>query len=184
MKPAKQDLKKENITVEDLKTWTPEDEQIKQAKTMAVMVLSQNSFEELEGYFNYLNNGMKFGYNTEFDARKDIVKDNYANKKERFYGNNEVEGPDAEHGTHVAGIIAAERSNNAKMLGVADNVKIMTLRTVPNGDERDKDIANSIIYAVDNGARVINMSFGKEYSPEKDIVDKAVKYAEKKKVLQ
>ncbi len=87
------------------------------------------------------------------------------------------------HGTHVAGIIGANRKNNIGVKGVADNVKIMTIRCVPNGDERDKDVANAIKYAVDNGAQVINMSFGKPYSPEKKWVDEAVKYAEDKGVL-
>jgi cell wall-associated protease len=103
--------------------------------------------------------------------------------KEKYYGNNDVTGPDATHGTHVAGIIAADRKNELGIKGIADNVKIMSVRAVPNGDERDKDIANAIYYAVDNGANIINMSFGKSFSPEKDIVDKAVRYAEKKGVL-
>jgi len=87
------------------------------------------------------------------------------------------------HGTHVSGIIAAARKNGKGMDGVADNVKIMSLRAVPDGDEHDKDIALAIRYAADNGARVINMSFGKSFSPEKKWVDDAVKYAESKGVL-
>jgi cell wall-associated protease len=83
----------------------------------------------------------------------------------------------------VAGIVAADRKNAIGIKGIADNVKIMPVRAVPNGDERDKDIANAILYAVDNGAQVINMSFGKSFSPEKVAVDKAVKYAEQKGVL-
>src|SRR5690606_15749100 len=67
--------------------------------------------------------------------------------------------------------------------GIADNVRIMSVRAVPNGDERDKDVANAIIYAVDNGAHIINMSFGKSFSPQKEAVDKAIKYAESKGVL-
>ena len=94
-----------------------------------------------------------------------------------------MKGPDPEHGTHVAGIIAADRKNGIGINGIADNVRIMSVRTVPNGDERDKDVANAIIYAVDNGAKIINMSFGKSFSPEKVVVDKAVKYAEQKGVL-
>ena len=87
------------------------------------------------------------------------------------------------HGTHVSGIIAAARNNNVGMNGIADNVRIMTVRAVPDGDEHDKDIANAIRYAVDNGAKVINMSFGKSISPQKNWVDDAVKYAESKGVL-
>ena len=91
--------------------------------------------------------------------------------------------PDAEHGTHVAGIIGAERGNGIGVDGIAPAVKLMTIRTVPNGDERDKDVANAIRYAVDNGAQVINMSFGKAYSPRKAVVDEAVRYAESRNVL-
>jgi subtilisin family serine protease len=83
----------------------------------------------------------------------------------------------------VAGIIAANRKNNLGIMGIADNVKIMPVRAVPDGDERDKDVANAITYAVDNGAQIINMSFGKAYSPQKEAVDKAVRYAEQKGVL-
>jgi cell wall-associated protease len=125
---------------------------------------------------------VKYGYNANFDSRK-IVGDNYSNLFEKGYGNNDVKGPDPTHGTHVAGIIAADRKNSIGIKGIADNVKIMVVRAVPNGDERDKDIANAIIYAVDNGAKIINMSFGKSFSPEKEVVDRAVKYAEQKNVL-
>lgn len=115
--------------------------------------------------------------------RADVVKDNYDDPKDRFYGNNDVMGTDASHGTHVAGIIGASRNNNLGINGVADYVSIMPIRAVPDGDEHDKDIANAIKYAVDNGAWVINMSFGKSFSPEKPWVDEAVKYAASKGVL-
>ncbi len=135
--------------------------------------------KEAVDYFGVI---VKYGYNENFDSRL-IVGDNYSNPYEKYYGNNDVKGPDPEHGTHVAGIIAADRKNNLGIKGIADNVRIMSVRTVPNGDERDKDVANAIIYAVDNGAQIINMSFGKSFSPEKVAVDKAVKYAEQKGVL-
>ena len=125
---------------------------------------------------------VEYGYNPDFDSRL-IVGDNYNNLNERIYGNNDVKGADAEHGTHVAGIIAADRKNNIGIKGIADNVRIMSIRTVPDGDERDKDVANAIRYAVDNGAQIVNMSFGKSISPDKEVVDQAVKYAEKKGVL-
>ncbi len=119
------------------------------------------------------------------DYRNEIIKDNYYNLSDRFYGNNDVMGPanSAKHGTHVVGLIGAERGNGIGVDGVADNVKIMMLRVVPDGDEYDKDIALAIRYAVDNGAKVINMSFGKSFSPEKKWVDSAVKYAELHDVL-
>lgn len=124
----------------------------------------------------------KYGYNPDFRTRH-IVGDNYEDKTERYYGNNDVAGPDPDHGTHVAGIIAAGRNNETGMDGVTANARIMVIRAVPNGDERDKDVANAIRYAVDNGAQVINMSFGKAYSPHKDVVDEAIKYADERGVL-
>ncbi len=139
--------------------------------------------EYFESVTDYYTSKAKYQYNPDYDSRKEIVKDNYEDATERFYGNNDVKGPDAGHGTHVAGIIAASRKNGVGMDGVADNVRIMAIRCVPDGDERDKDVANSIRYAVDNGATVINMSFGKSVSWNKRIVDDAVKYAAKKDVL-
>ncbi|MEJ7646303.1 MAG: S8 family peptidase [Chryseolinea sp.] len=144
---------------------------------------------ELENYLHQLRNGVNhygtavdYGYNLDFNSRT-VVGDDPNNLYEKGYGNNDVEGPDARHGTHVAGIIGANRKNDVGVKGIADNVRIMSVRAVPNGDERDKDVANAILYAVDNGAKVINMSFGKSFSPQKEAVDKAVKYAESKGVL-
>ncbi len=146
----------------------------------------ENSIEEfvseLKEASEHFQQIVEYGYNENFDPRS-IVGDNYSDPYEKGYGNNDVEGPDAMHGTHVAGIIAADRKNNIGIKGIADNVKIMSVRAVPNGDERDKDVANAILYAVDNGAHIINMSFGKSTSPRKEVVDKAVKYAEQKGVL-
>ena len=124
----------------------------------------------------------QYGLNTDYDPR-DIVGDNYADPSQRDYGNTDVTGPDAKHGTHVAGIIAAAPEANSGVEGIASAALIMPVRAVPDGDERDKDIANAIRYAVDNGARVINMSFGKPYSPFKSAVDGAVKYADSHGVL-
>ncbi len=124
----------------------------------------------------------KYALDTLFDPRN-IVGDNYANGTERGYGNPDIAGPDAKHGSHVAGIIAAVRGNNVGLDGITDGVRIMGVRAVPNGDERDKDVANAIRYAADNGAHIINMSFGKAYSPSKQLVDDAVRYAESKGVL-
>jgi subtilisin family serine protease len=123
----------------------------------------------------------KYGLNTTYDPR-DIVGDNYADPNQRDYGNTDVTGPDAKHGTHVSGIIGAIPQSSG-MAGIASSVLIMPVRAVPDGDERDKDIANAIRYAVDNGVRVINMSFGKAYSPFKRAVDDAVKYADAHGVL-
>ena len=122
-------------------------------------------------------------YNLDFDSRA-IVGDNQNDLYEKNYGNNHYEGPDALHGTHVAGIIAGYPQGKEVQYGVASKVaKIMSVRTVPNGDERDKDVANAIRYAVDNGAKIINMSFGKSFSPDKERVWTAFEYAQEKGVL-
>ena len=138
--------------------------------------------EDVDKGIEYYQNKLDYGYNPDYDSRK-IIGDDYSNVDEKGYGNNDVEGPDAFHGTHVAGIIGADRSNALGIKGVCDNVRIMSVRCVPDGDERDKDVANAIIYAVDNGASVINMSFGKGESWNKKVVDSAVKYAEEHDVL-
>ena len=137
---------------------------------------------DLEEALEHEKNKVDYGYNLNYNPRS-IVDDNYADVNERFYGNNDVKGPDAFHGTHVAGIIAANRKNDVGIKGIAEHVKIMAIRAVPDGDERDKDVANAIRYAVDNGAKVVNMSFGKGFSPNEAEVEKAIKYAEKRDVL-
>ena len=148
--------------------------------------LSVESVDGLKKVFNeegdHYRNQAEFMYNPDFDSRA-LVGDNYANSYEKGYGNGDMKGPDSHHGTHVAGIIGANRRNDIGMKGIADNVQIMGIRILADGDERDKDVANAIIYAVDNGAQVINMSFGKAYSWDKKAVDKAVRYACKKDVL-
>lgn len=136
----------------------------------------------LDEGIDYYHARYHYYFNVDFDPRP-IVGDNYDDSSERLYGNNRVSGEFSEHGTHVAGIIGAVRGNNLGIDGIASNVRIMSIRTVPNGDERDKDVANAIRYAVDNGASIINMSFGKGYSWDKAIVDEAVRYAEKNDVL-
>jgi subtilisin family serine protease len=137
---------------------------------------------DINEYHDYLQQRVEYNYNPDFDPRS-IVGDDYSDKTERVYGNNDVTGPDAEHGTHVAGIVGAARDNGIGIDGVATGVRIMSIRAVPNGDERDKDVANAIRYAVDNGADIINMSFGKGYSPYKNVVDAAVQHADSMGVL-
>ena len=140
--------------------------------------------KEVEGALKHYESQATKHYNLDFDPRKEIVGDNYDNYNEKHYGNNHYEGPDASHGTHVSGIIAGLPHGNEVQYGVAHKVaKIMTVRAVPDGDERDKDVANAIRYAVDNGAKILNMSFGKAVSPGKKHVWEAMKYAEKKGVL-
>ena len=139
------------------------------------------TFGDLTEYYEQLKVQVEVGYNADANERA-IVGDDPADLTNRSYGNADVIGPDAMHGTHVAGIIAGGRSGFAQR-GIAEAVEIMAIRAVPNGDERDKDVANAIRYAVDNGANIVNMSFGKSMSPEKSYVDEAVRYAASKNVL-
>ncbi len=176
-------LKKDEYTDEELQKYSSDDMQVETAKSIILGLHNQGiNGEELEDALKHYTNQLNYNLNTEFDPRN-IVGDKYDNKKERKYGNNKVKGVDASHGTHVAGIVGASRNNGIGMNGIADNVKLMVVRVVPDGDERDKDVANGIYYAVKNGAKIINMSFGKDYSPYKKYVDKAVRYAERKGVL-
>lgn len=131
---------------------------------------------------DYLKDQLFFNLNPDYDDRS-LIGDNPDDFTDNYYGNGDAEGPDALHGTHVAGIIGALRGNKKGGDGVADAVLIMSVRAVPNGDEHDKDVANAIRYAVDNGAKVINMSFGKGFSPNHDEVQEAIAYAVSKDVL-
>ncbi len=120
--------------------------------------------------------------NPDYNPRA-LVGDHPADLAESRYGNPDSQGPNASHGTHCAGIIGAVRGNGLGADGVADAVRIMAVRSTPSGDERDKDVANAIRYAVDNGAQIISMSFGKDFSPDKAVVDAAMRYAADKGVL-
>ena len=143
--------------------------------------------DQLNGGLDYFNGRLESHFSTTEDFRG-VLNDNPDDINDKVYGNNDVDGPTAEkedvkHGTHVAGIIGAERNNGIGINGVANNVEIMVVRAVPDGDEYDKDIALAIRYAVDNGAKVINTSFGKYYSPNPEWVWDAIKYAAEKDVL-
>jgi subtilisin family serine protease len=174
----------EKVTLEDLKAFDAKDQKDKQGKAIALAQGAKGM--EVEDLLEQLTEALKSMDGSRLDVNADtraIVGDNYNDINEKYYGNGDCKGPGAFHGTHVAGIIAASRKNGIGMDGVADNVRIMSVRCVPDGDERDKDVANAIRYAVDNGAVILNMSFGKKYSPGKKAVDDAVKYAESKGVL-
>ena len=179
------------LTAEELQTVSTTDERIAEGAAFMNNILSMigdaeitDVTDQLQEAVDHFGSQVKYGFNLEYDTRE-IVGDNNANLAEIGYGNTDVsgQGTDNFHGTHVAGIIAAKRGNDLGIDGIADNVKIMAVRTVPDGDERDKDVANAIRYAVDNGAKIINMSFGKAYSPNKAYVDEAVQYAASKGVL-
>ncbi|MCS6930187.1 MAG: S8 family serine peptidase [Saprospiraceae bacterium] len=178
-------LGKTVFTEEDLKTLdTKSDKELEKAVELAKRFISNGiTPENLEKIKEETTgNQLRYNLNPDYNPRH-IVGDNPNDLTNRFYGNNDYRGPDAAHGTHVAGIIAAVRDNGIGINGIADNVRIMTVRCVPDGDERDKDVANAIRYAVDNGASIINMSFGKGYSPDKKYVDDAAKYAAEHDVL-
>ncbi|MDR6844969.1 S8 family peptidase [Flavobacterium granuli] len=187
-KAIQKHLNKENYTIEDLNGIVTTDSNLSRSKMIMTRIMSNagpNFRTEIEEYTKYVYDQLDYNLNKEFDGRK-IVGDNPEDIKDTKYGNNIVYGPDKEdalHGTHVAGIIAQVRGNNIGGDGIANNVEIMAVRAVPDGDEYDKDIALAIRYAVDNGAKVINGSFGKSYSPHKQWVFDAIKYAEKKDVL-
>ncbi|BDD08800.1 peptidase S8 [Fulvitalea axinellae] len=189
---AEKVMEKEEFTADELrekmKSISQETEQGVQvwaAMGFVAEILERSDRKELENYIGRLEKEMKVHLNPDYNERELVMGDDVADFSEKYYGNNDVSGDKSseEHGTHVAGIIAARRDNDLGVKGVADNVRIMALRVVPNGDEQDKDVANAIRYAVDNGAQVINMSFGKKYSPYKSQVDEAVRYADVKGVL-
>jgi len=182
-------LGKSSYTVEEVNAITSTDPVLQKSKAdmqkmlsygMPVSELKEAVQKQLDDFNALLN-----GDNLKTDYRK-VVGDNPNDLTDIKYGNNVVFGPDKEearHGTHVAGIVAQVRNNNMGGDGIASNVQILTVRAVPDGDEYDKDIALGIRYAVDNGAKVINGSFGKPFSPQKQWVYDAIKYAEKKDVL-
>jgi subtilisin family serine protease len=180
-------MKNQNPTVDDLNDFKPSNDMQSQVIKFIKPELKKADFkkfyEELLDGVKYYDTQVKYHLNVDFDPRKDSVGDDYSNSNERIYGNNDITGPDAEHGTHVAGIVSAIRNNDIGIKGVAGSVKIMGVRTVPDGDERDKDVANAIRYSVDNGAKILNMSFGKSYAWDKKVVDEAIKYAVSKGVL-
>jgi subtilisin family serine protease len=178
---------KENPTITDFQDFKAQTQQEKGIQAAVLDVMKEMDFKtfyesQIMAGIKQATEMVKYNLNLEYDPRS-IVGDDPNNSKERFYGNNDVKGPDALHGSHVAGIIGANRTNNIGIKGVADNVIVIGVRNTPNGDERDKDVANAIRYAADNGAKVLNMSFGKSYSWDKSVVDEAVKYAISKDVL-
>ncbi|QLC66670.1 S8 family serine peptidase [Flavobacterium sp. LPB0248] len=186
----KKELNKTDYKQEDLKSITSADPNVLRSKAIMNQIFTNagptfNPESELTEYSEQVEDQLKYNLNKDYDGRK-IIGDNPEDIKNNHYGNNVVFGPDKEkalHGTHVAGIIAQVRGNNLGGDGVANNVEILTVRAVPDGDEYDKDIALAIRYAVDNGAKVINGSFGKSFSPHKQWVYDAIQYAAKKDVL-
>ncbi len=188
-KNVKEALGKDTYTKEDLLSIEAKTPQMEQS----IAVLSQmfaygdsisGVISELEEGITYFADQVNYNLNKDFNGRTPVGDDPY-DITDVPYGNgnpkNQVETES--HGTHVAGIIAAQRNNGKGVNGVAQNVEIMSIRAVPNGDEYDKDIALGIRYAVDNGASIINCSFGKAFSPEAQWVYEAIAYAASRDVL-
>lgn len=173
----------DNLTVEKLEEWSPASGEEMQAKQIG-MYIAQGMItpETVKEALDHFKASTEYQLNVNYNDRQ-LIGDDADNFNDIHYGNNDVEGPDALHGTHVGGIIGAVRHNNMGGDGVATDIKLMSLRAVPDGDEQDKDIALAIRYAVDNGASVINMSFGKAYSMHQKEVAAAIAYADSKGVL-
>ena len=183
-------LAKKTYTLQDLENIDTTSVQLLSAVRGITYLLNngvsvKETLEELSEAITHYQDRLKYGLNKEFNPRA-ILNDNPDDINDRIYGNNNVVGPTADgalHGTHVAGIIAAVRHNKIGIDGVADHVRILPVRAVPDGDEYDKDVALALRYAIDNGAKVINTSFGKDFSPHKQWVYDALKYAAEKDVL-
>lgn len=187
-KLVREALKNDAYTLEQVKEMSSVKFELFNAKTIMSSYATQKGatfHDDLKSYQDYVYDQLNYNLNKDFNARK-VVGDNPEDINDKKYGNNIVYSKDRKdslHGTHVAGIIAQGRNNGLGGDGVADNVEIMAVRAVPNGDEYDKDIALAIRYAVDNGAKVINGSFGKDFSPHAEWVYDAIKYAASKDVL-
>ncbi len=183
---------KDIYTGTELDAYTTKNDAEKKAKTNLLGLMKGNNQMEatnkefITGFEDYVSGEerkQEAKTKAPFDYRGDIVKDNPTDFNDKNYGNKDIMAATSFHGTHCSGIIGAIRGNGKGVDGVASDLRIMTIRAVPDGDEHDKDVALAIRYAVDNGAQIISMSFGKDFSPRKDWVDDAVKYAESKDVL-
>jgi cell wall-associated protease len=172
----------DSLTLPSLKAYRPRSNGERWVCGNLIRVLSNGGSvatfvaEALDGPLKHYQGKLDYYLNVNYQPRS-VVGDDPNDALQSDYGNSDCQGPDALHGTHVAGIIGALRHNRIGMDGVADDVRILPVRVVPDGDERDKDVANGIRWAVDHGARVINMSFGKAYARNKAEEDEAVRYA-------
>lgn len=187
-------LGKDKFTKDDVYGMKAESESLKQSKQFMLFIMNnvgddiKEAKTQISDAIDYFKGRMETHFNLDKNFRAENLGDNPNDMSTKYYGNAEVSGPDplkedARHGTHVAGIIGALRNNGIGMKGVAENVTIMPIRAVPDGDEYDKDIALGIRYAVDNGAKIINTSFGKYYSTHPDWVIEAIQYAAENDVL-
>ena len=187
------EIEDSNFTTEQLETYQPigkltADTKISYLRTMQALGIDRlaghhSIVEDLNEYISGKEQSAVSIDTPPEDLRKKITKDQYVNFNDQYYGNNNITGPNAKHGTHVAGLAAGIVDTNFNKSNFNNPIQIMGLRVVPDGDEYDKDVALGIRYAVNNGAKIINMSFGKSYSPEQPWVDSAIRYAASKDVL-
>jgi subtilisin family serine protease len=187
------EIEDSNFTTEGLETYQPigkitADTKISYLRTMQALGIDRSTghhsiVEELNEYISGKEKSAVSIDTPPEDLRKNITKDQYENLNDQFYGNNNITGPNAKHGTHVAGLAAGIIDTIFNKTKFINPIQIMGVRVVPDGDEYDKDIALGIRYAVNNGAKIINMSFGKSFSPEQPWVDSAIRYAASKDVL-
>lgn len=182
-------LGKKTYSLADLQKYQPKNTQEERMLDMLAQVVGMgqevpDALKDLQEGIKYYGDQIKYNLNEDFNGRTPVGDDPYdITDIEYGNGNPNITDHDESHGSHVAGIIAATRNNKKGVDGVAKNVKIMSIRAVPNGDEYDKDIALAIRYAADNGAKVINASFGKGFSPNSEWVYDALEYAASKDVL-
>jgi subtilisin family serine protease len=177
-------LDKDEFSIEDVNNIVTENEKLIRAKNIYI------DFDFYGFTKEYLNQGIEqyndfinYHFNIDFNGR--TTDDNIYDINDTNYGDSNVRNikESESHSTHVSGIIAADRKNKKGNKGINNLAKIMVLRAVPNGDEYDKDVALAIRYAVDNGARIINGSFGKYFSSNPEWVIDAIRYASDNDVL-
>ncbi len=187
------EIEDSNFTAEKLETYQPvgkltADTKISYLRTLQALGIDksnghQSILDDLNEYISGKEQSAISLENAPEDLRKNIIQDQYENFKDQYYGNNNITGPNAKHGTHVAGLAAGIVDTIVSNATFINPIRIMGVRVVPHGDEYDKDVALGIRYAVNNGAKIINMSFGKSFSPEQPWVDSAIRYAASKDVL-
>jgi subtilisin family serine protease len=187
------EMEDSNFSTEKLETYQPigkitADTKISYLRTMQTLGIDRSNGHQsiVEDLNDYISGKEKSAVSIDTppeDLRKKITQDQYENLNDQFYGNNNITGSNAKHGTHVAGLAAGMVDTLYNKSNFKNPIQIMGLRVVPDGDEYDKDIALGIRYAVNNGAKIINMSFGKSFSPEQPWVDSAIRYAASKDVL-
>ena len=177
-------LDNEDYSVNDVKELKTKRNTLADSARKFMITINKKGYSEetLRENNEYLKKKANYHYNLEFSSRH-IIGDSVTVWDSVVYGNNDLFAYKPDHGTMVAGIIAANRNNNIGINGIVDSVKIMGIRAVPDGDEWDKDVAKAILYAIENGADIINMSFGKEFSPQKSFIDSIVRLIDKNDVL-